>query len=130
MMLGILLAVPSRQHMKRTIITATIVLTLVATLWVGFSFGVYYHARLADAFTANQVLRVRHILVQHEDPMVSAKHADEIATRWEVRAETTSLSEAFDPHNVPSLLSLSGEKHLLERNHEIRDQFLVATSQQ
>ncbi len=62
--------------------------------------------------------------------MVSAKYADEIATRWEARAERTSLSEAFDPHNVPSLLSLSGEKRLLERNHEIRDQFLVATSQQ
>ena len=116
--------------MKRTATIATVVFSLVATLWVGFSLGVYYHARLADAFTANQVLRVRHLMGQHEDPTAIAKQADEIATRWEGRAKSTSLSEAFDPHIVPSLLSLSGEKRLLERNHEIRDQFLVAASQQ
>ena len=116
--------------MKRTIIVATTGLSLVAALWVGFSLGIYYHARTADAFTANQVLLVRHMLSQRENPMASAEHADDIATRWEMRAENTSLLEAFDPHNVPSLLSLSGEKRLLQRNHEIREQFLVATSQQ
>ena len=118
------------NNMKHAIIVAATALSLVAALWAGFSLGVYYHARTADAFTANQILLVRHMLAQREDPMASAKHADEIATRWEMRAENTSLLEAFDPHNVPSLLSLSGEKRLLQHNHEIREQFLVATSQQ
>ena len=111
--------------MKRTLVSASIILGLISSLWIGFSCGVYYHARLADAFTANQVLLVRQMSVQHADPMVGAKYADAMATRWETRAENTSFMEALDPHNVPNLLSLSGEKILLQRNHESREQFLA-----
>ena len=67
--------------------------------------------------------------MQHEDPTVSARRADEIAARWEARAENITLLDAFDPHNVFSLPSLFGEKLLLQRNHEIREQSLVMADQ-
>ena len=115
--------------MKRTVIIASAVFCLIGALWVGFSFGIYYQARVGCAFTANQVLRARYLLTRPKDLADGVEKTDAMAARWEARAENTTVLEAFDPHNIPSLLSLSGEKMLLQHNHEIKEQLLAATNQ-
>ena len=117
--------------MKRTIvIILPTVLGLMVSLWMSFSLGVYYQARVSCAFTANQVLLVSNKLVQHEDPVANAKYADEMATRWQMRAENMSFLEVLNPHNILYFFDRSGEKLLAQRNHEAREKFLAATNHQ
>lgn len=104
--------------MKRALLITCIVASLLLTLYVGFSLGIYYHARFACAFTANQILRVRAMSVRGEDPQIIAREAADMARRWEGHGQGILLS-AFNPKNIPQLVSLSDERTLLQRNQEV-----------
>jgi len=105
--------------MKRTLVISSVIIGLLGSLWLGFSLGVYYQARLASAFTANQILIVRQMLVRQEDPQTIIKKAADLADRWEAHIHKGMLLSAFNPKNIPNLVGLSGETHLLQTNHEI-----------
>ena len=74
--------------MKHKLLVASVATSLLLTLYVGFSLGVYYEARFLSVFTANQILIMGAQSARQKNPQIIAKQADELGIAPQQQAAT------------------------------------------